>query len=115
MRSLEDSPFDYCCCSSTSRYYTVLVTESLQLLSSRIGVTTTFGRLEVHNLLITLLFIRLAVMNTILFQIRMNGQNLCSIHMYQQHLNIWGFCSLDSLDKDTRLSRLQEGGTGLGI
>ena len=35
--------------------------------------------------------------------------------MYQQYLQIWGFCSLgplDSLDKAARLSRQLEGDTG---
>ena len=37
------------------------------------------------------------------------------MYMYQQYLQIWGFCSLgplDSLDKAARLSRQLEGDTG---
>ena len=35
--------------------------------------------------------------------------------MYQQHLQILGFCSLDSLDKATRLSRLLERYVDIGF
>ena len=65
MRPLEDSPFDHCCRSNTRRYYTVHVTESIQLLPRVVGVITTFVMLVARNLLITPLLLTLNVIITV--------------------------------------------------